>query len=110
MGKFKLQPREFRLRAGARTDLDRNFLQIVNSLPDEANLSEFIKAAVVESYQRRNKLSEVEQLQQETEEMLEMFNNLCLKFRIVAAKNPAEAKLEELKTSLKKLADEIYGL
>ena len=45
-----LQSRQIPLYAGVRSEVDRKFLKIINSLPKKTNLNEFIKSAVVEVY------------------------------------------------------------
>lgn len=111
MGKFRLQPREFRLRAGARTELDRQFLQIVGNLPEEANLSEFIKQAVVEHYQQHHKLSELDLLKQEFSELFDGFQNALMKFEVIQAKEPLDEAITQLKTELQTfIADLATGI
>jgi hypothetical protein len=73
MGRLRLQPREFRLRAGARSEVDRCFLQIVNHLPENINLSEFIKKTVVNYYEQQSKFSEADKLQFDFLELQEHF-------------------------------------
>jgi hypothetical protein len=68
MSLFRLTPKEFRFRAGVRTELDRNFLRIVNMLSDKRNLSEFIKKSVVESYRRKLEQTELDRLRDEYRE------------------------------------------
>jgi hypothetical protein len=107
MGRLRLQPREFRLRAGARSEVDRRFLQIVNHLPDDSNLSEFIKKTVVEYYDQQSKLSATDKLQQEFLDLEEHFVEFMDKLRRLAVQNVEVEKVAKIKVDLLKLADEI---
>ncbi|TCL60293.1 hypothetical protein EDC14_103646 [Hydrogenispora ethanolica] len=71
MWKPRIKPREFRFRAGARTELDQAFLKIVGNLSPEANLSEFIKSAVVENELRKSEQSPADRMLRESSELLE---------------------------------------
>lgn len=104
MGRLRLQPREFRLRAGARSEVDRRFLQIVNHLPEDTNLSEFIKKTVVDYCDEQSKISASDRLQQdflELQEHFEEFLNNLGQFRV---QNADEAeKVAKIKTDLQNL-------
>jgi hypothetical protein len=103
MGKLKLQPREFRLRAGARSEVDRHFLQIVNHLPEDTNLSEFIKNAVVKHFELQSKLSEADLLQQELVELQEQMREFSENLNRIAKKNVEIEKVAKMKADLKEL-------
>ena len=107
MARLKLQPREFRLRAGARTDLDRSFLQIIAALPADANLSEFIKTQVVEGYQRRHHLSDGELLQEELLEIRAQLRDFCLKLRVIEEKQAEGERIQQIKADLQALLAEM---
>lgn len=57
-----LKPKQIPLYAGVRSEMDREFLRIINTLPEETNLNEFIKSAVVELHHHRKDLSDIEEL------------------------------------------------
>ena len=107
MVKLKLQPREFRLRAGARSEFDRHFLQIVNHLPEDINLSEFIKNAVVEYFELQSKFSEADLLQQEFVELQDRFDGLIEKLRQITEKGLETEKVAKIKSNLRELAETI---
>jgi hypothetical protein len=107
MGRLKLQPREFRLRAGARSEMDRHFLQIVNHLPEDTNLSEFIKTAVVEHFQRQSKLSEADLLQQEFLELQERFWDFIENLKRLTDKTLEVEKVTKLRADLRDFAETI---
>ena len=107
MGKLRLQPREFRLRAGARSEVDRQFLQIVNHLPEDTNLSEFIKNAVVKYFERQSKLSEADLLQQELVELQDYFIEFSENLKRIAEKNIEAEKVAKVKADLRELAETI---
>ncbi len=71
MWKSRLTPREFRFRAGARTELDQAFLKIINNLPPDINLSEFLKNSVVENELHKQELSEAERLMADLRDSLD---------------------------------------
>lgn len=81
MWKPRIKPREFRFRAGARTELDQAFLKIVGSLSPETNLSEFIKSAVVENDLRKREQSAADRLVNDSRELLEKIQYLILRFQ-----------------------------
>jgi hypothetical protein len=103
MGRLRLQPREFRLRAGARSEVDRRFLQIVNHLPEDINLSEFIKKTVVEYYNQQSKLSEADKLQQDFLELQERFEEFTENLQRLAVQNVEAEKVAKIKDDLQKL-------
>ncbi|HBE79512.1 MAG TPA: hypothetical protein DDW65_17305 [Firmicutes bacterium] len=107
MGKLRLQPREFRLRAGARSEMDRNFLQIVNHLPEETNLSEFIKNAVVEFCRQQSQLSVVDHLQQEFWELQAQMEEFIAKLSSISVADHEKEKISQIKTDLQLLAENI---
>jgi hypothetical protein len=107
MVKLKLQPREFRLRAGARSELDRRFLQIVNHLSEDTNLSEFIKNAVVEHFERQSNLSEADLLQLEFIDLKERFWSFVENIKRIAEKNVEVDKVAKLQADLHELAEKI---
>lgn len=92
MGKLRLQPREFRLRAGARSEVDRRFLQIVNLLPENINLSEFIKKTVVTYCEEQSKFSKADKLQQDFFEIQEQLGQFVENLQKVAKTIPNEEK------------------
>jgi hypothetical protein len=92
MGRLRLQPREFRLRAGARSEVDRKFLRIVNHLPENVNLSEFIKKTVVNYYEEQSKFSEADKLQQDFFEIQEQLGQFVENLQKVAKTIPSEEK------------------
>jgi archaellin len=94
MGKLRLQPREFRLRAGARSEVDRRFLQIVNLLPENINLSEFIKKTVVTYYEEQSKFSKADKLQQDFFEIQEQLGQFVENLQKVAKTIPNEEKFK----------------
>jgi FixJ family two-component response regulator len=57
-----LKSRQIPLYAGVRSEMDREFIRIINSLSEETNLNEFIKSAVVELHRRKKDLSDIEDL------------------------------------------------
>ena len=57
-----LKPKQIPLYAGTRSEIDREFLRIINVLPEETNLNEFIKLAVVEFHRRKKEISDIEEL------------------------------------------------
>jgi uncharacterized protein (DUF1697 family) len=107
MGKLRLQPREFRLRAGARSEMDRNFLQIVNHLPEETNLSEFIKNAVVEFYRQQSQLSEVDRLQQEFWELQAQMEAFIAELRSINVADHEKEKISQIKSELQLMVENI---
>jgi len=94
MGKLRLQPREFRLRAGARSQVDRSFLQIINHLPENINLSEFIKKTVVNYYEEQSKFSEADKLQQDFFEIQEQLEEFIVNLQKAAKSVPNEEKFK----------------
>jgi predicted transcriptional regulator len=96
MSLFRLTPKEFRFRAGVRTELDRNFLRIVNMLSDERNLSEFIKRSVVEDYRRKLEQTELERLREEFHEIAHQFEDLHDRIQREATKIPEPDEAKEL--------------
>jgi hypothetical protein len=110
MGRLRLQPREFRLRAGARSEVDRRFLQIVNHLPENVNLSEFIKKTVVTYYNEQSKLSEADKLQQdffELQEQIDQFvENLRKTIKIVS--NEEKPKIAAIKEQMGTLLNQLH--
>ena len=109
MGKLRLQPREFRLRAGARSEVDRRFLQIVNHLPENVNLSEFIKKTVVNFYDEQSKLSEADKLQQEFFELQEYLDIFVenLQKAINTAPNEEKPKITVIKEQMGSLLNDL---
>jgi hypothetical protein len=103
MGRLRIQPREFRLRAGARSEVDRRFLQIVNHLPEDTNLSEFIKKTVVEYCNQQSKLSEADKLQQDFLELQERFEEFTENLQKLAVQNVDTEKVAKIKDDLQKL-------
>lgn len=103
MGKLRLQPREFRLRAGARSEVDRRFLQIVSRLPEDTNLSEYIKTAVVQYNEYQSSLSEADRLQREFDDLLERIGDFMADFQKARAKNEEPLKLAELVSAIQEL-------
>ncbi len=107
MAKLKLQPREFRLRAGARTELDKQFLQIVGKLPEDINLSEFIKTSVVENYQRQNELSELDLLEEDFNDLADKLYQIKANIKIIEEKQIEVERLENIKKEVKSLIEVI---
>jgi hypothetical protein len=58
----ELKPKQIPLYAGVRSEMDREFIRIINNLSEETNLNEFIKSAVVELHRRKKDLSDIEEL------------------------------------------------
>ena len=94
MGRLRLQPREFRLRAGARSEVDRRFLQIVNHLPENINLSEFIKKTVVDYYEEQSNFSEADKLQRDFFEIQEQLGEFVENLQKAAKTIPNEEKIK----------------
>ena len=109
MGKLRLQPREFRLRAGARSEVDRRFLQIVNHLPENINLSEFIKKTVVQYYEEQGKLSEADKLQQDFFELQEQLDKFLENFQKISrvVSNEEKPKIVAIKDKMGNLFNEL---
>lgn len=110
MWKPRLKPREFRFRAGARTELDQSFLRIVSALPKGTNISEFLKSAVVENELRKQELSTFDRLMQDGRELLENAQILNVKLQNIQEQNfdPEQYhKLRELTAITERLLTEL---
>jgi hypothetical protein len=103
MSLFRLIPKEFRFRAGVRTELDRNFLRIVNMLSDERNLSEFIKKSVVDNYRRQLELTELERLREEFHETARLLEDLRDRIQREISKTSEIVQKKELSEFLGRL-------
>ena len=110
MWKPRLKPREFRFRAGARTELDQSFLRIVSTLPKGTNISEFLKSAVVENELRKQELSTYDRLMKDGQELLETAQILNLKLQNAQDQNfepEQRRKLQELTAATEQLITEL---
>lgn len=113
MWKPRLKPREFRFRAGARTELDQSFLRIVSTLPKGTNISEFLKSAVVENEQRKQELSTFDRLMKDGRDLLENAQILNVKLQNIQDLNfePEQyQKLRELTAITERLIAELTGM
>jgi hypothetical protein len=108
----RLKPRQIPLYAGIRSEMDREFLKIINALPEETNLNEFIKSAVVELNRRKKDLSDIEELktrlgQLETKNReleVKIQNGIVLTQEAASTKEvPEDSKVKEVENKVKSM-------
>lgn len=108
----ELKPRQIPLYVGIRSEMDREFLRIINALPEETNLNEFIKSAVVELHRRKKDLSDIEDLKirlgQLEAKNRELVNRIQSGICIAHEEAPIKEIIEE--TRLKEVENKVRSL